>query len=1404
MLLKIVLVDSNVTNHDLKAQEHELKSLLEIQNECQHLATYQAWNVGTASFSVQNQNNHVYRPIYLVRPHSYSTLSNRIVTRPFLSNAEKMFIAHQILSAVELLHSKGYCHGHLTCDNVGLSSWNWVVLMDILPKGKAGRPTFLAEDDPTDWIMNFQERGRGQVEDDVKKTLSAAEMAMKGGQQSSGSNANAGEKRCYLAPERFAKKDKDNAIAGELTPAMDIFSLGCVLMELFLNGEPAMDLGDLMEYRQNENGISEHTSLPQRLNKIESGNMRAACRHMLHLDPRKRLSAGEYLKRLTSNETPDDKQTGNRGGSSVESTKKKTAQTSSRKQAPPLPSCHESVFLPLLTRVRCEVMSPDARIALAAIYYGKVIRETVGVDDVAGAEFFCQIVGPTMMKLYSKSDPTLVTRERHSQSSEQQQSEHEHQDGQFESEGLEPCEIAKVSCPSREHPMCNPLFNKEGDFNCDELLAQTARLLRDIEMKSDHADEVKDEKKEEKRSRSEDVDSGAFRNLPPTPSSAALVIFVQFVLSTIRHTQRPSSKLVGMQLLLRLAKFSSDEVRLQRIVPTLVSILKDTDASVRAMAINILTAVLAMIEHFPPSDAQAFPQYILKRISHLVNDPVLMVKLAFVESMAQLAETALRFLDTCHAIKVYETVDGEGSFSDDDSPSRVMKQAMKTVETAFGDDTAKLLGSPLRNASSPKGKRNVKNGNEERKNEDSLYGATSLIRDEYDRDIRELHETFARWVVSITTDTSDHASSLKQAILKDIARICQFFGNEGVMTCILPQILAFLNHRKDWQLRAALCRHLPSVCAIVGRAATEQFVVPCVETALIDDEDLVISSALRCLASLVEMGLLTRVVLLGTNIRYGHLDLSSVTMQPPAAEKSKQGILEKYSALLVYPSDDVRYASSFLFATCSRTIGFPDDEVLVMPIIRPFLRHDIHRARMLSTDGIMSSLMPPLGGDDFSGDFASLQFNEVREHHTDEAYVLSFIAGVKCYLSMCRRSLKQKQENASDASLRVLHDEIEEHQKAAFSVYLPNQKYAELITKPLPEWYEQLRQMSCDGTPFESSMSALRTMSVLSKVYALTILQPPHSAQPQRMWKGDFMTLDLGFENSLTHDGGANEKELQSFLSDQESKAFTGAWKGEWGALSLVDPVSTEMSQIVSKLASVNAPAVPPRLGSLSGIDGKLYSCHAPARPSAQLPASDTIRGTEWKPKVDVLSCCTSPREHSGPITRLAISHDQAFFVTASHDGTCKVFETRQIHDSSGGLKSCLTIGGDAGGISEGSNMRVNDVTIIENSHSVASGNSDGSVQVWRVDMVSNEPSTQSATVASAQANAASSKFARVSGFKMLRKVDAREGEISAVSHFNTNSASIVTFASQMCVHSWDLRCAEEPFVSKMYSFSRL
>ena len=74
----------------------------------------------------------------------------------------------------------------------------------------------------------------------------------------------------------------------------------------------------------------------------------------------------------------------------------------------------------------------------------------------------------------------------------------------------------------------------------------------------------------------------------------------------------------------------------------------------------------------------------------------------------------------------------------------------------------------------------------------------------YQAELAALHETVSRWVVHIATDQSQHSSLTKRAMLKDLGQLCTFFGLEGTMAFILPQILAFLNDRKDWY--AAQCK----------------------------------------------------------------------------------------------------------------------------------------------------------------------------------------------------------------------------------------------------------------------------------------------------------------------------------------------------------------------------------------------------------------------------------------------------------------------------------------------------------------------------------------------------------------------------------------------------------------------
>lgn len=134
----------------------------------------------------------------VMREYVKHSLYDRISTRPFLTNIEKRWITFQILYALHQCHKVGVCHGDIKLENITVTSWNWVLLVDFA----SFKPTFLPEDNPADYSYFFDTSRR---------------------------------RTCYIAPERFIKTlstdssslfNETPCNSGELKPSMDIFSAG--------------------------------------------------------------------------------------------------------------------------------------------------------------------------------------------------------------------------------------------------------------------------------------------------------------------------------------------------------------------------------------------------------------------------------------------------------------------------------------------------------------------------------------------------------------------------------------------------------------------------------------------------------------------------------------------------------------------------------------------------------------------------------------------------------------------------------------------------------------------------------------------------------------------------------------------------------------------------------------------------------------------------------------------------------------------------------------------------------------------------------------------------------------------------------------------------------------------------
>lgn len=100
-----------------------------------------------------------------------------------------------------------------------------------------------------------------------------------------------------------------------------------------------------------------------------------------------------------------------------------------------------------------------------------------------------------------------------------------------------------------------------------------------------------------------------------------------------------------LDLLLQLAQHSSDEIILERIIPYILYLIGDSVPRVRARALWTLTQTLQLVRMLPPNEGNIFPEYILPALANFPDDQEVIVRIAYAENIAPVAETALKFLE---------------------------------------------------------------------------------------------------------------------------------------------------------------------------------------------------------------------------------------------------------------------------------------------------------------------------------------------------------------------------------------------------------------------------------------------------------------------------------------------------------------------------------------------------------------------------------------------------------------------------------------------------------------------------------------------------------------------------------------------------------------------------------------
>lgn len=203
---------------------------------------------------------------YLVRQHLKTNLYDRLSTRPYFTEIETKFVVFQLLQALKDIHDLDVIHGDIKTENLLLTSWDWVVLSDFCSNIK---PAYIPDDNPGEFSFYFDTSKR---------------------------------RACYLAPEKFDSAKASGDGVHQATKEMDIFSLGCCIAELYLDGAALFNLSQLFKYKSGDYTLND--ILPQTISK-SSPVLKDMLQDMLQVDPKKRLSAHELLEKYRTIYFPD-------------------------------------------------------------------------------------------------------------------------------------------------------------------------------------------------------------------------------------------------------------------------------------------------------------------------------------------------------------------------------------------------------------------------------------------------------------------------------------------------------------------------------------------------------------------------------------------------------------------------------------------------------------------------------------------------------------------------------------------------------------------------------------------------------------------------------------------------------------------------------------------------------------------------------------------------------------------------------------------------------------------------------------------------------------------------------------------------------------------------------------------
>lgn len=553
-------------------------------------------------------------------------------------------MAFQLLCALRDCHARDVYHGDIKAQNVLVTSWNWLYLSDF---SSAFKPVMLPDDNPGDFSYFFDSSGR---------------------------------RTCYIAPERFYASGEGPPQKAKMTWAMDIFSAGCVIAQMFLESE-IFSLAQLYKYRRGE-----YDPVITHLGVISDKDVRDMISSMIQLDPEKRYSAEQYLDFGKGKVFP-------------------------------------TYFYNFLHQYMELITDPSS-----------------GNSPMSGATKNLGEADDRIDRVYYDFD--------------------------------------KISY----------FLGYQSEKRISDALQPTSRLsLSHFPVRLNIPNH----------------NHSVSPDLEP-PEDDGTLIFLNLIVSSMRNTARASSRIRACDVLLAFSERLTDEAKLDRVLPYLMTLLvpAETDLVIIA-AIRTITQLLQLVQMVTPINSHVLVEYVLPRMEIAFGSkskvPSPLVRATYASCLGSLATTAQRFLDMASSLRA----DGSMPITD--------------PEVEPGADAQANFASVFDNAG---------------------------------RQLFEVLEGHTKQLVE------DPDISVRRAFLASVPELCLFFDHHS-NDVLLSHLNTYLNDR-DWTLKCAFFDTIVGIAVFIGSTSLEEFMLPLMVQALTDPEEFVIQAALHSLAQLAGLGLLSR------------------------------------------------------------------------------------------------------------------------------------------------------------------------------------------------------------------------------------------------------------------------------------------------------------------------------------------------------------------------------------------------------------------------------------------------------------------------------------------------------------------------------------------------------------------